>query len=192
MIRAATEDDVPAIAQLEYNVSMEVGWDAYPQELLLKLCEYTDVLVVNDTIIGFCIYHTLTKSTMLVMRRLGFDFAQKHAKGRCVDTCHFTNIAVCKAHRKQGYGTRMVQHACNKCPHKYVRYTSLGGNKHCIQRALEAKEYVRVGVPAKESTYANGADALRHVFKRANIKPHVPPQEEEQPFWDLNHIDRRL
>lgn len=159
----ATPGDIESIARLERDVSEEAAWLPYSQDLMLALCKYTHVLVVDGSVGGFCIHHMLSKSVVAEMERHGFYFRP----GQCVDTCHITNIAVRKDLRKRGLGQRLVKAALKKHPaHKYVRYTYQGGVEHCIEKVLRSRHYTVSGKIVKEYVYSNGNDAMRHVFKK--------------------------
>ena len=161
-IRPATKSDIPKVTVLEEEVSKEESWTPYSEDLLGKLRMHMDVLLVDASVIGFCIHHMLDKSTVLKMKRLGFDFG----KGRRKKTCHITNIAVHKDWRHRGFGQRLVKAALRKhSSHSYVRYTSTGEGVHCIQKAL-LQSYDPSESVVKEYVYDNGKDAMRYVYKK--------------------------
>ena len=166
-IQPATTADLVDITRIEQDASDETKTLAYSKDLLSTLVKYTDVLVVDGVVAGFCIHHMLTKRLMKEMDRLGFDFARNSAKGRCAGACHITNIAVDKNVRNRGFGQLMVRAALKKhSKHKYVRYTYTGGFVHCIEKVLRSESYVLSDPIVKEAQYSNGKDALRFVFKK--------------------------
>lgn len=166
-IRPCMKADLPEIMKIERATSDETGISAYSEEMMPTLLKYTDVIDVNGVLGGFCTHHMLTHTIMKEMKRVGFDYARDKKKGRCADTMYITNIAVRKELRGMGYGKRLVKTAVGKHPkHKYARYTCVGDVTHCIEKVLRALSYTPTDDVVKESTYANGKDALLIVFRR--------------------------
>ena len=166
-IRSCAKADLGEIMKIERATSEEMGYSTYSEETMAALLKYTDVIEVDGMIGGFCTHHMLTHTIMKDMKRLGFDYARGKKKGRCADTMQITNIAVRKELRGMGYAKRLVKTAVRKhSKHKFTRYAATGEVTHCIEKVLRAMSYVPTDGVDKESTYANGKDSLRFVFRR--------------------------